>query len=121
MGAERDFASLLDDLIERRDMVDDAPSVAPSLRFDMLEQIERLQAENPSLSSADARQGYVDMLASRAEPPKRTERAAPLPAADRETVATELGISQRTVEIHRARIREKMEARGLADLIRMMR
>ena len=36
-------------------------------------------------------------------------------------IADELGISQRTVEIHRARIREKMEARGLADLIRMMR
>jgi FixJ family two-component response regulator len=36
-------------------------------------------------------------------------------------IADEFGISQRTVEIHRARIREKMEARGLADLIRMMR
>jgi two-component system response regulator FixJ len=36
-------------------------------------------------------------------------------------IAEEFGISQRTVEIHRARIREKMEARGLADLIRMMR
>ena len=37
------------------------------------------------------------------------------------SIADELGISQRTVEIHRARIREKMEARGLSDLIRMMR
>jgi FixJ family two-component response regulator len=37
------------------------------------------------------------------------------------TIADELGISQRTVEIHRARIREKLEARGLADLIRMVR
>jgi RNA polymerase sigma factor (sigma-70 family) len=37
------------------------------------------------------------------------------------TIAEELGISQRTVEIHRARIREKLEARGLADLIRMVR
>lgn len=36
-------------------------------------------------------------------------------------IADELGISQRTIEIHRARIREKMEARGLADLIRMMK
>ena len=36
-------------------------------------------------------------------------------------IADELGISQRTVEIHRSRIREKMEARGLADLIRMMK
>jgi FixJ family two-component response regulator len=36
-------------------------------------------------------------------------------------IADRLGISQRTVEIHRARIREKMEARGLSDLIGMMR
>ena len=34
-------------------------------------------------------------------------------------IGDELGISQRTVEVHRARIREKMEARGLADLIRL--
>ena len=36
-------------------------------------------------------------------------------------IAEELGISQRTIEIHRARIREKLEARGLADLIRIMK
>jgi two-component system, LuxR family, response regulator FixJ len=36
-------------------------------------------------------------------------------------IADRLGISQRTVEIHRSRIREKLEARGLSDLIRMMR
>ncbi|MEL6299565.1 MAG: response regulator [Pseudomonadota bacterium] len=32
-------------------------------------------------------------------------------------IAHDLGISQRTVEIHRARIKRKMEARSLADLI----
>ena len=36
-------------------------------------------------------------------------------------IADELHISQRTVEVHRSRIREKMEARGLSDLIGMMR
>lgn len=34
-------------------------------------------------------------------------------------IANALGVSQRTVEGHRARIREKMHARGVADLIRM--
>ncbi len=36
-------------------------------------------------------------------------------------IAEKLGISQRTIEIHRSRIREKLEARDLADLIRMMK
>ncbi|NOD91973.1 response regulator [Ruegeria sp. HKCCD4884] len=34
-------------------------------------------------------------------------------------IAGELGLSRRTVEVHRSRIREKMQARGIADLIRM--
>jgi RNA polymerase sigma factor (sigma-70 family) len=35
-------------------------------------------------------------------------------------IAEVLGISRRTVEVHRSRIREKMQARGVADLIRML-
>jgi len=36
-------------------------------------------------------------------------------------VAAQLGISPRTVEVHRARIMEKLECRSLAELIRMSR
>jgi two-component system response regulator FixJ len=37
------------------------------------------------------------------------------------SIAYQLDISQRTVEVHRARILEKLKARGLADLMRIMR
>jgi two-component system response regulator FixJ len=34
-------------------------------------------------------------------------------------MAAELGVSQRTIEIHRARVMEKMQANSLAQLVRM--
>jgi two-component system, LuxR family, response regulator FixJ len=71
----------------------------------------------------------------RQEQQERTEveaRAAALTPREREvmvlvasgklnkTVARELGISQRTVEIHRARVMEKMQARSVPDLVQMV-
>jgi two-component system response regulator FixJ len=35
-------------------------------------------------------------------------------------IAQDLGVSPRTIEIHRARVMEKMNAQSVAELVRMM-
>jgi two-component system response regulator FixJ len=35
-------------------------------------------------------------------------------------IAQDLGVSPRTIEIHRARVMEKMDAQSVAELVRMM-
>ena len=53
---------------------------------------------------------------------QREHEVMDLVAAGRanKVIAGDLGVSQRTVEIHRARVMEKMHARSLADLVRMV-
>jgi FixJ family two-component response regulator len=53
--------------------------------------------------------------------PREKEIARRLAAGDaNKAVAIDLGLSERTVELHRAHIMEKMAARGLAQLVQMV-
>ncbi len=52
--------------------------------------------------------------------PREQEVMSRIVAGDaNKVIAIDLGLSQRTVEIHRARVMEKMQARSLAQLVRM--
>ncbi len=112
----------------------DVPLAVEAMKAGAIDFIEKPPSEDQLLGAIEASANHLANRPQSSLPPHVvSERMARLTAREKEVldylvlgmtnkhIADELGISQRTVEIHRARIREKLEARGLADLIRMMK
>jgi two-component system response regulator FixJ len=81
------------------------------------------QLPEPGARAAPVANGEAAQLATRLDSLTPREREVMLLVAEgkpNKVVATRLGLSTRTVEVHRARVMEKMEARSLADLVRMV-
>lgn len=111
----------------------DIPVAVESMKAGAIDFIEKPAQADQLLEAIDF---ASDILANRPQRqvPKQVvaDRLAKLTKREREVldhlilgklnkeIALELGVSQRTIEIHRSRIREKMQARGISDLIRMM-
>lgn len=77
-----------------------------------LESGERAYRERRKLADVEAR--IVDLT-----PREREVMDLVVQGLPNKAMAVELDISVRTVEIHRARVMEKMEAQSLSDLVRM--
>lgn len=112
----------------------DVPAAVRAMKAGALDFIEKPVMEGHILAAIEqAAQVLADQPLEDLSREEVSRRMARLTVREREvldhlvlgqtnkTIAEDLKISQRTVEIHRARIREKLEARGLADLIRMVR
>jgi len=87
---------------------------------DLLDRVQKAMARDAeSRASMAARGEIVARLASLT--PRETEvlRLVTRGKANK-VVGAELGVSQRTVEIHRAHVMEKMRAGSLAELVRMV-
>jgi FixJ family two-component response regulator len=69
-------------------------------------------------SEEDQRRGVQQRFAS-LTPREREVMGCVVRGLANKVIAMDLDLSQRTVEIHRARVMEKMDARSLADLVRM--
>ncbi|MCW5573137.1 MAG: hypothetical protein KIT37_08910, partial [Steroidobacteraceae bacterium] len=67
----------------------------------------------------EARQGTRGRLAT-LTPRERDVLDLVVVGKANKVIAADLGLSQRTVEIHRARVMEKMDAASLAQLVRMV-
>jgi two-component system response regulator FixJ len=111
----------------------DVPIAVKAMRAGAIDFIEKPASENELLESIDGASGMLfnhqptlvskkivaDRLSKLTEREREVLNHLLLGKLNKE-IANELAVSQRTVEGHRSRIREKMHARGIADLFRML-
>ena len=90
--------------------------------FPHQELLDRIHAALRQDAAGRSREERVEQLAERYEkltPREREVMELVVAGHANKVVASRLGISQRTVEIHRAQVMEKMAADSLAHLVRM--
>ncbi len=109
----------------------DVPLAVRAMKAGAIDFLEKPFEETAILASVVRALEAVDMSADAAIDPAAERRFALLTDRERQVleqivdghankvIAFHLSISPRTVELHRARVMEKMAARGVAELVRM--
>ncbi len=87
---------------------------------DLIDRIQRALQKDQANRSALSERGLIRERLATLTPREREVLALVTGGKPNKVIAGELGVSQRTVEIHRARVMEKMAAASLAQLVRMV-
>jgi FixJ family two-component response regulator len=86
---------------------------------ELVDRVSQALSRNQQKQETTLHQRQVQACFAELTPREKEVMGCVVKGQANKVIAMDLDVSQRTVEIHRARVMEKMRARSLADLVRM--
>ncbi len=86
---------------------------------DLLDRMQRAISFDAERRERDTQRAHLSALVASLTPREREVMDLVVAGMSNKAVANTLGLSAKTVEVHRAKVMEKMNARSVSDLVRM--
>jgi RNA polymerase sigma factor (sigma-70 family) len=86
---------------------------------ELVDRVSQALSQNQQEQETELHRRQVQACLAELTPREKEVMECVVKGQANKVIAMDLDVSQRTVEIHRARVMEKMRARSLADLVRM--